>query len=246
MEARLGLRLLLYAAAFPVRIASALRYASDVGFRDDLRACLGVVDSSARVCSEFEFDVLLAAEDHRYMYHPGIDVIAIARATVRLVLRQGIEGASTIEQQFVRSVTERYERTARRKWREQLLAVSLLGRRSKRQIASAYLEIAHYGVSAPPAVGNGSPLETRLSPWDAISLIACLKYPRPAALSPDWHVRHTGRMNYIVQRLPSHTQKAVLGEQRVSPLSPNYHTRRASEAPPKSSRSLMAGLCRLE
>jgi monofunctional glycosyltransferase len=54
-------------------------------------------------------------------------------------------GASTIEMQFVRTVTHRRERTVRRKIREMLLATELRKLASKQQILTAYLNLAYFG-----------------------------------------------------------------------------------------------------
>lgn len=49
--------------------------------------------------------ILISGEDHRYFYHSGFDVIAICRAIWRRVAWGVHEGASTIEQQIVRVLT---------------------------------------------------------------------------------------------------------------------------------------------
>ena len=61
-------------------------------------------------------------------------------------IRHGtIQGASTIEQQFVRVMSGRYERSVARKLREQALAIAISRRREKKQVAAAYLSVAFYG-----------------------------------------------------------------------------------------------------
>ncbi|WP_369686225.1 transglycosylase domain-containing protein [Photobacterium kishitanii] len=49
------------------------------------------------------------------------------------------KGASTIEQQFVRTVTAQYQKTLSRKIIEQLLSFSLYGFYSKSNISASYL-----------------------------------------------------------------------------------------------------------
>jgi penicillin-binding protein 1A len=45
---------------------------------------------------------VLAAEDHRFFDHPGLDAVAVARALVANVSRGGItQGARTLTQQLV-------------------------------------------------------------------------------------------------------------------------------------------------
>ena len=115
------------------------------GIRSDIKKCLALIDS-IKIELPFQFlSSLIVAEDHRNALHPGIDPIAIIRA-IYIWLRFGqIQGASTIEQQFVRTVSGRHEKKISRKIREQIIAVAVSRRRSKFQIATAYLSIAFYG-----------------------------------------------------------------------------------------------------
>jgi penicillin-binding protein 1A len=50
---------------------------------------------------------LISGEDHRFYNHIGFDPIAILRAIYKRIDAGKIEGASTIEQQYVRTCTER-------------------------------------------------------------------------------------------------------------------------------------------
>ena len=67
--------------------------------------------------------LLISGEDHRFFYHIGFDFIAIARAIKNRVLYNKVEGASTIEQQLVRVLTNDYQRTFSRKIREIFLVL---------------------------------------------------------------------------------------------------------------------------
>lgn len=89
--------------------------------------------------------LLVSGEDHRDGAHPGFDSWAICRALVRRVLSDRREGASTIEQQMVRVITNRFERTLRRKVREVFLASLVASHFPKEQIPSVYLLIGYYG-----------------------------------------------------------------------------------------------------
>jgi penicillin-binding protein 1C len=93
----------------------------------------------------------LAAEDHRFFHHPGVDPIAIARALFRgAVARRFVEGGSTLSQQAVKQILiaqgdGRTERTFRTKLREMVLALRLEHRLDKREILALYLNLAPYG-----------------------------------------------------------------------------------------------------
>lgn len=87
----------------------------------------------------------VSAEDRRFWQHPGIDPIAIARATV-----QGSSGASTITQQLARRLylADETGPLAARKAREALIALQLEAARSKAEILSLYLNDVYYGRGA--------------------------------------------------------------------------------------------------
>lgn len=172
-------------------------------FRSELRRCLEVVDSCNTVPPRY-IAALVAAEDHRNAIHPGVDPFAIIRALVVRLARGNVQGASTIEQQLVRAVTKRYERSIRRKVREQLLALALTRRRSKPAIASAYLRIAYFGTGITGierfAAIYGTTIDTA-APGFELGAVAALKYPRPFAPTSSWNERISHRVRHIVGRL---------------------------------------------
>ncbi|MBI2214987.1 MAG: penicillin-binding protein 1C [Acidobacteria bacterium] len=92
----------------------------------------------------------LAAEDHRFFRHPGVDPFAYARATLHnLAAMRVVEGGSTITQQVVKQILIARGESRRRgiagKLRETLLALRLEHRYSKREILALYLNLAPYG-----------------------------------------------------------------------------------------------------
>ena len=88
---------------------------------------------------------LVVGEDHRYYKHIGFDLIGIGRAIYRDLFQGKREGASTIEQQLVRVLTEDYRYSIRRKIKEIYLATKLKRFADKYTLAAAYLDIANYG-----------------------------------------------------------------------------------------------------
>jgi penicillin-binding protein 1A len=92
---------------------------------------------------------VLAAEDRDYFRHSGIDPFGIARAVVRdLQNRGGLQGGSTITQQYVKNAFLSQERTLSRKLREAVLAVKLERARSKEEILTDYLNTIYFGRGA--------------------------------------------------------------------------------------------------
>ncbi|MGE5814991.1 MAG: penicillin-binding protein 1C [Acidobacteriota bacterium] len=94
-------------------------------------------------------EATLAAEDHRFWSHPGIDAIAIARALAKDVRAcRVMEGGSTISQQVVKLLLARQAGTHhgwRAKAYEAIVALRLEHRLSKREILALYLSLAPYG-----------------------------------------------------------------------------------------------------
>lgn len=89
--------------------------------------------------------LLIAAEDHRFNSHPGVDLISLCRAIWRTLVCRKREGGSTIAMQLVRVITDRYERTINRKIAEIYFAVRLTKLMPKSDIPKLYLSIAYFG-----------------------------------------------------------------------------------------------------
>ena len=83
---------------------------------------------------------IVAIEDRRFFYHPGIDPVGIARAVFRGVTGGGrLEGGSTLTQQLARTLFLSNARTVGRKGREAVLALMLELELTKSQILELYL-----------------------------------------------------------------------------------------------------------
>jgi membrane peptidoglycan carboxypeptidase len=95
-------------------------------------------------------DALLASEDSRFWWHPGVDPIGTGRALlVNLLGGRVREGGSTLTQQLARSLYP--EQVGQgdsldRKWRELLVALQLEARHSKGELLLSYLNRVYLGV----------------------------------------------------------------------------------------------------
>lgn len=88
---------------------------------------------------------LLAYEDKRFWKHPGVDLLAVARATFQGVISgRVVSWASTLTMQTVRLLTPR-PRTIASKLFEMIQALRLEHRLSKQAILELYLSLALYG-----------------------------------------------------------------------------------------------------
>jgi penicillin-binding protein 1A len=94
-------------------------------------------------------DAMIAVEDRRFRYHPGIDPIGMARAIqVRLQRGHFAQGASTITQQLARNLFLTNTKTFGRKGREMVLALAMEAKYSKNQILELYLNRVYFGGGA--------------------------------------------------------------------------------------------------
>ncbi|MFO7630146.1 MAG: transglycosylase domain-containing protein [Prochlorococcaceae cyanobacterium] len=95
-------------------------------------------------------EALLASEDSRFWWHPGVDPVGTARALITNLLGgRVLQGGSTITQQLARSLYPDQVgqgETLLRKWRELLVALQLEARFSKRDLLLSYLNRVYLGV----------------------------------------------------------------------------------------------------
>ncbi|MGV8858853.1 transglycosylase domain-containing protein [Rhodoglobus sp.] len=114
--------------------------------------------------SQYAIDATVDGEDRRFFDHGGVDLTSLVRAALGNVISSGIEsGASTLTMQLVKntyiseaeSLPNEDERKAAyekavatsfdRKLKEMKLAIGLEKRYTKKEIVTAYLNIANFG-----------------------------------------------------------------------------------------------------
>ena len=94
-------------------------------------------------------EAVVAIEDHNFWHQNGLDVRAIARATVHDLLHTGgLQGASTISEQLAKMLYLRDNRTLRYKIQEFVLGLELAHRYPRRQILDMYLNEVYLGDGA--------------------------------------------------------------------------------------------------
>jgi penicillin-binding protein 1C len=133
--------------------------------------------------------MLVATEDARFPWHPGIDPLAMLRASAQLALSGHIvSGASTLTMQVAR-LLERHPRSLSAKLGEMAKALALERRLAKQQVLGLYLTLAPFGgnlegVRAASLAYFGKE-PARLSAAECALLVAI---PRsPERLRPDRH-----------------------------------------------------------
>lgn len=146
--------------------------------------------------------LLILAEDKRFNKHYGFDLIGILRAIRNYYFYKKIEGASTIEQQFVRVIINDYRRTISRKIKEILLATTITKLFPKKNIPLLYLMIAYYG-------NNLLGLENILLRFNlkmnsiipielAAEIIARIKYPERLTNIETQNEKISARKKYLI------------------------------------------------
>jgi membrane carboxypeptidase/penicillin-binding protein len=168
--------------------------------------------------TSFLKSVLIIGEDHRYLYHSGVDPIALIRILWKRLYYQKKEGGSTIEQQLIRTITDRYEKTVKRKIIEMLLASTLFRYLSKSDIAGLYLMTAYFGWRLLGLKNVCKELNISYNTCnieDAAKIISRLKYPQPKIYSEQKIFRIDNRVLYIKRRYNLLSQKFVLMDELI-------------------------------
>lgn len=175
--------------------------ASDV-IELDRRPLEGVLDETWSPRAPFRLqdapthavDAVLAAEDARFLGHPGLDVGSLLRALRVNWAAGGVrQGGSTITQQVVKNHFLSQERTFLRKLREIPMALLLEARFGKREIIECYLSnvylghdggVGIHGLAEASRVFFGKPVGS-LTVGESATLAGIIRSPN--ALSPLRH-----------------------------------------------------------
>lgn len=158
--------------------------------------------------------LLISGEDHRFLYHIGFDVIAILRAFKNRVFLNKVEGASTIEQQLVRVITNNYERNLKRKIQEILLATSLTSLVPREYLPAIYLNIAYYGTGmnnlSQALQKFGIKNISEISLDKAAEIVSRIKYPEPKNGNIKRLNQISLRKTHLISLYNKHLNKKIL------------------------------------
>lgn len=174
---------------------------------ESLAAHVIKLNTTSHLVSSVLVQAVVAAEDRRFWRHKGFDPVAAIRAVSDFVFSGRVSGASTIEQQLVRTLRKRYELTLRRKVTEIALAFLIACEFPKKTIISLYLHVAYFGWHATgiemAASRLGVPLNS-LTKREAATIAAMLKLPMPRLPSDRYAARLTTRVDYILAEMNRH------------------------------------------
>ncbi|MFE6865428.1 transglycosylase domain-containing protein [Kitasatospora sp. NPDC057692] len=91
---------------------------------------------------------VVSAEDRTFYQNRGIDLKGMVRAGWNSLTGQGMQGGSTITQQYVKNYYLTQSRTIERKGRELLIALKVDQQRDKDEILAGYLNTSYFGRGA--------------------------------------------------------------------------------------------------
>ena len=187
--------------------------------------------------STFFKDAVIAVEDHRYYFHPGIDPIGTTRALFYDIrTRSGAQGGSTITQQLARTLFLSNARTPMRKAKEAALAVMLEVFLSKKEILTLYMNRVFlgggiYGVETMSQKMLRKPA-SKLTLAEAALIAGIIR--NPAGYSPWNHPDAARQRSFVVlQRMREEGKITAAQEQQARTsrsASPRRHRCRARAA----------------
>jgi 1A family penicillin-binding protein len=174
-------------------------------------------------------DAVIAVEDHRFYLHPGLDPIALTRATFYNLRSDSTQGGSTITQQLARTLYLSNVKTYGRKAQEAVLAGMLEVFLSKREILQLYLNRVYlsggiYGVETMSRKMFRKPA-SQLTLAEAALIAGIIR--APASYSPWTHLDAARRRSFVVlQRMREENKITAAQEQaaraeriQIQPLS---------------------------
>ncbi len=91
-------------------------------------------------------EAIISVEDHRFYYHPGIDVLAIGRAAINDIKAGSlVEGGSGITQQLCKNLYFTQEKKFTRKIAEVFLSLQFEKKYTKNEILELYVNSIFFG-----------------------------------------------------------------------------------------------------
>jgi penicillin-binding protein 1A len=166
---------------------------------------------------------MIAVEDRRFRYHPGVDPIGMARSVkVRFETGSWRQGGSTITQQLARNIFLTNSRTFGRKLKEGILALAIERKFSKDEILELYLNRVYfgggaYGIDAASRTFFGHGAE-RLSLGEAAIIAGLVKAPSNYSPTADVEAAR-GRAGVVLNSMVENGFLSATAAANVDPAS---------------------------
>ena len=166
---------------------------------------ISVYEKQKNLIPSYMQKAVITLEDKRFYSHSGYDLIAILRSIVYNLYKEQKSGASTIEQQLIRTLTMKKDRTIRRKILEIIVAKKTSKKFSKETILNCYIDYAYLGTGLTGC--NEASLKIYNKEYHLLKLeesffiASCLKYPIPKHPKKKWKYKIQVRTNYGIHKL---------------------------------------------
>ncbi|RWH73953.1 MAG: penicillin-binding protein 1C [Mesorhizobium sp.] len=210
--------------AFPPPLPAALTVSTEVQDRDgQLLRAFATPDGYWRLSTRLDqvdrqfVDMLVTYEDKRFWDHPGVDVLALARAAGQFLTNGRIvSGGSTLSMQLARLAEPRDSRSLGSKIKQLLRALQIERRLTKREILERYLTLAPYGgnlegVRAASLAYFGKEPK-RLTVSEAALLVALPQLPEKRRPDRNLAIAHAARDRVLMRMVSS----GLLGEREAA------------------------------
>ncbi|ENA1772645.1 transglycosylase domain-containing protein [Yersinia ruckeri] len=152
-------------------------------------------------------EYVITLEDRRFFYHNGFDIRSILRELLKIINIKIFfklkGGASTIDMQFVRTITGYKKKTFSRKTYEIFLAYIINHRYSKRDILYSYMHHAYLGTRLTgieqAAKKTYNKKVSELSGFESAMVASMLLSPQPLVQTARWYIRAKRRATYAMR-----------------------------------------------
>ena len=195
---------------------------------------------------------LLDTEDRRFYQHAGVDMMAMGRSLLQLVLNRGAitSGGSTITMQLARNLSLSSDVNFLRKFREILLALKIERELTKEEILELYLNVIplgkhSFGVRAAAYTYYGKDVG-ELNLAQAAMLAGIAKKPEGGnpINGPSWAL---SRRNLVLRRMLTQgsIDESQYEEARAQPITASVHGRTITLEAPHVAEMVRSELLRL-
>lgn len=168
---------------------------------------------------QFYIDAVISVEDRRFERHPGIDPIAICRATwVDIQAGYFKQGGSTITQQLVKNQFFTQDKIMERKAAEVFAVFDMEGKYTKEEIFELYVNTiyfgsGHYGIY-DASMGYFGKRPSELTDYESVMLAGLPN--APTAYSPDTNMELA--FQRVEQVLNSMIRNRLLSQEEADSL----------------------------
>lgn len=149
---------------------------------------------------------VLAAEDHHFYEHHGLDFFGIARATIaNIIARHTVQGGSTVTQQLAKNLFfESSKRSMSTKVAEAIVANQLEERFSKEKILELYLNEVYfgngaYGIEQAANMYFDKPA-AELTPAESAYIAGLIRWPARGGL-PQYRKENIARQHDVIDKM---------------------------------------------